>query len=361
MKIKKLLAGVICAALSLALLAGCSGGSGGSGGDTGGSGSGASSGAGDSGGSGSGGGEQTFNLKLAHNLAEDHAVHIAMTAWVEEVKAQSNGTINITIIPNGTLGSEADCISQIQAGALEMTKVSAGTLGNFKNEWNVLSVPYVFNDQTHYYKVMDGEIAQDLYQLTVSDGFQGLTWLDSGARSFYTAKTPIRTPADLSGLKIRTMDSQMAIDMMNALGGAAQVMSYSEIYTGMQQGNVDGAENNVTALRDHADVTQYYCFDEHTRIPDIVIISSKVWNEMSDNQKKVMTDTAAAMTESYKAAWAAFEDEVLTAATSGANPVELIRDVDTAAFQEACQPIYTNLQSNDPALYSYVERIQSAG
>ena len=122
-----------------------------------------------------------------------------MTAWAEEVKEQSNGTINIEIFPNGTLGSEADNISSIQAGALDMAKVSASTLGNFKEEWSVMSCPYVFNDQEHYYNVMDSEIAQDLYNLTESDGFIGLTWLDSGARSFYTANKAIRASADLKG------------------------------------------------------------------------------------------------------------------------------------------------------------------
>ena len=303
-------------------------------------------------------GEKTFNLRLAHNLAEDHAVHIAMTAWAEAVKTASNGTISITIIPNGTLGSESDCIQQIQAGQLEMTKVSAGTLGNFKGEWNVVSVPYVFNDKDHYYKVMDGEIAQDLYKLTEAEGFLGLTWLDSGSRSFYTANTPIRTPADLNGLMIRTMDSQMAIDMMTALGGASKVMGYGDIFTAMQNHNVDGAENNITAMRDHADVTKYYCFDEHTRIPDIIVISSKVWNEMSDAQRQAMTTTAAEMTENYKGAWAAFEDEVRAAAEQ--KGVEFITDVDTAAFQAACQSIYENLKANDPDTYAFVERIQNA-
>ncbi|HIT64747.1 MAG TPA: TRAP transporter substrate-binding protein DctP, partial [Candidatus Ventrimonas merdavium] len=177
-------------------------------------------------------GEQTFNLKLSHGLAEDHAVHIQMTAWAEDVKEKSGGTINIEVVPNAQLGSEADNISSIQAGALDMAKVSASTLGNFNEAWNVLSVPYLFNDQAHFYKVMDGDIAKELYNITEPDGFIGLTWLDSGARSFYTAKTPIRVPADLHGLKIRTMDSQMAIDMMDALGGSATVLSYSEIYTG---------------------------------------------------------------------------------------------------------------------------------
>lgn len=240
-----------------------------------------------------------------------------------------------------------------------MAKVSASTLGNFNNTWNALSVPYVFNDKEHFYQVMDGEIAQELYKMTEGDGFIGLTWLDSGARSFYTANTPIRVPGDLKGLKIRTMDSQMAIDMMNALGGSATVMSYSEIYTGMQQGVVDGAENNITALRDHSDVTQYYCYDEHTRIPDIIVISAKVWNQMSDSQKQVMTETAAAATEAYKTRWAEFEDEVKAAAQQ--NNVTFVEDVDTAAFQEACSSIYDSLKSSAPEVYAIVEKIQNAG
>ena len=282
--------------------------------------------------------EQTFNLKLSHGLAEDHAVHIQMTAWAAAVKEKSNGTINIKILPNGQLGSEADNVSSIQAGALDMAKVSASTLGNFNEAWNALSVPYVFNDKNHYYKVMDGEIAGELYNITEGDGFIGLTWLDSGSRSFYTANTPIRVPADLKGLKIRTMDSQIAIDMMNALGGSATVMSYSEIYTGLQQGVIDGAENNITALRDHSDVTKYYCYDEHTRIPDVIIISTKVWNQMSDSQKNIMKETAAE-----------------------GNGITFVEDVDTAAFQEACQSIYNGLKTSNAEVYAIVEKIQAAG
>jgi len=303
-------------------------------------------------------GEKTFNLTLAHNMAEDHAIHVAITAWAEAVKAESNGTITINIVPNGTLGSEADCVSMIQAGQLEMTKVSAGTLANFAAEWNCVSVPYVFNDKDHLYNVMNGEIAQDLYNLTADAGFVGLSWLESGTRCFYTAKTPVRTPSDLAGLKIRTMDSQMAIDMMKAFGGSANPMGYSEIYTGMQQGVVDGAENNITALRDHADVASYYCYDEHTMIPDVVIISSKIWNEMSDEQKAIMNSTAADMVDNYKGLWAQFEEDV-KAQVEG--KVEYVTDVDKAAFQAACAGIYEGLKADDPATYAFVERIQAAG
>lgn len=301
--------------------------------------------------------DKDFFLTLAHNLAEDHAVHIAMTEWADAVNNASNGTITINIIPNGQLGSEADCVSQIQAGQLEMTKVSAGTLANFATAWNCVSVPYVFRDKDHLYSVMNGEIGKDLYKLTEKDGFIGLAWLESGTRCFYTANTPVRVPADLKGLKIRTMDSQMAIDMMNAFGGSATVMGYSDIYTGMQQGVIDGAENNITALRDHADVTKFYCYDEHTMIPDVIVISTKVWNDMSDAQKDVMLKTAADMVGNYKGLWAKFEEDVKAQV---GDKVQYVTDVDKPAFQTAVAPLYEALKTNDAATYSFVERIQAA-
>ena len=300
----------------------------------------------------------TTYLTLAHNMAEDHAINVALVAWAEAVDKATNGEIQIDVMPGGTLGSEADCVSQIQAGQLEMTKVSAGTLANFNPCWNCVSVPYVFNSKDHLYNVMNGEIGQDLYNLTEGDGFIGLAWLESGTRCFYTAKTPVRTPADLKGLKIRTMDSQMAIDMMNAFGGSATVMGYGDIYTGMQQGVIDGAENNITAMRDHADVTGYYCYDEHTMIPDVIIISADIWNSLTPEQQDIMRSTAADMVANYKELWAQFEEDV-KAQVEG--KVEYVTDVDKPAFQEAVKGIYENLQKDAPETYAFVERIQAAG
>jgi len=302
--------------------------------------------------------EKTFNLTLAHNLAEDHAVNVAMVAWAEAVKTASNGSINIEIVANGVLGSENDCIGLIQADQLEMTKVSAGTLGNFDSTWNCLSVPYVFRDRDHLYTVMNSDIAADLYKLTESAGFVGLTWLESGIRCFYTKDVAVRTPADLKGLTIRSMTSDMAVAMMDQFGATAKAMGYGDIYTAMQTGQIDGAENNVTALRDHMEVTKYYCYDEHTMIPDIIVISAKVWNEMSEAQQEIMKSTALDMTANYRQLWADFEQSVIDMATE--KGVEFITDVDKAAFVEAVKPIYEDLAANQPATYAFVERIQAA-
>lgn len=300
---------------------------------------------------------KTTYLTLAHNMAEDHAINVALVAWAEAVNEATGGAIEIDVMPGGTLGSEADCVSQIQAGQLEMTKVSAGTLANFNSAWNCVSVPYVFTSKDHLYDVMNGEIGQDLYKLTENDGFIGLAWLESGTRCFYTAKTPIRTPSDLKGLKIRTMDSQMAIDMMNAFGGSATVMGYGDIYTGMQQGVIDGAENNITAMRDHADVTQYYCYDEHTMIPDVIIISADIWNSFTPEQQEIMRSTAADMVANYRVLWAQFEEDV-KAQVEG--KVEYVTDVDKAAFQDAVKGIYEKLEKDSPEVYEFVKRIQEA-
>lgn len=349
MKFKKTLFCTMVMAASIFTLAGCGGGD---------SGSTSSSSSSASSSSSSESSEQTFNLKLGHNLAEDHTVHIAMTAFSEDVKSSTDGSVTVQVIPNGTLGSETDMLAQIQTGALDMAKVSASTLGNFNSLYNAYEVPYVFDDRDHYYDVMDGEITEMIFAATEGDGFIGLTWLDSGSRSFYTVNTPIRTPDDLKGLKIRTMESQMAIDMMSNLGGSATVMGYSDIYTGLQQGVIDGAENNVTALRDHGEVAAYYSFDEHTRIPDIVVISAKVWNNMSAEQQGLVKAAAVGTTDDYKSAWIDFENEVLDNAVNSFG-VELVRDVDIAAFQEAVQPIYEKLESDNPAVYEVVQDIRA--
>lgn len=304
-------------------------------------------------------GEKTFNMKLGHNMAEDHAVNIALKGWADTVKEKSNGTINIEVVPNGVLGSETDMISQIQGGALDMAKVSAATLGNFSKAYTAFSVPYLFNDKDSYFKVLENQdLMKEVYDATADQGFRGFTWLDSGARSFYTKDREIRKPEDLKGLKIRTMDSQMAIDMMNALGGSATAMGYGDIYTAIQQGVIDGAENNVTALRDHADVAKVYSYDMHTMIPDIVVISQKVWDEMSDNQKQIINETAAEMSSNYKQAWKEFEDQVINDVKG--KGVTFVEDVDIPAFQEAVKPIYEKLQKDEPDTYALCEKIQAA-
>ena len=303
----------------------------------------------------------SFNLKLGHNLAEDHAVHIQLTSFAEQVKEKTNGTVNIQIIPNGTLGSESDMISQIQAGALDMAKVSASTLGNFSEKYNAFSVPYVFDDQTHYYTYMDSDSAQAVFESTDDQGFRGLTWLDSGARSFYTKATAIRTPADLKGLKIRVQDMKSQTDMMNYLGGIPVAMSYGDVYTSLQTGIIDGTENNETALTTgkHGEVCKVYSVDQHAMIPDVLIMSEKVWKQISPEDQEIILEAAHNSTEAHKVMWDTAIEEAVKEAQETMG-VEFVYDVDKEAFREATQPMIEAYENEYPGVKTLMDTIEAA-
>ena len=303
----------------------------------------------------------SFNLKLGHNLAEDHAVHIQLTSFAEQVKEKTGGSINIQIIPNGTLGSEADMISQIQAGALDMAKVSASTLGNFSEKYNAFSVPYVFNDQAHYYSYMDSDSAKAVFESTDDQGFRGLTWLDSGARSFYTKATAIRTPADLKGLKIRVQDMKSQTDMMNYLGGIPVAMSYGDVYTSLQTGIIDGTENNETALTTgkHGEVCKVYSVDQHAMIPDVLIMSEKVWKQISPEDQQIILEAAHNSTEAHKVMWDTAIEEAVKEAQETMG-VEFVYDVDKEAFREATQPMIEAYEEQYPGVKTLMDTIEAA-
>lgn len=342
------LAMVMAAAL---LLSACGGGNTASGGgDSAGGGGAAASGEGFSG-----------TLKLSHGLTEEHPVQKAMLQMASEVEEKTGGAIKIQVYANATLGSEKDNIEQMQIGALDMAKVSASALEAFAPVYQAFSVPYIFNSQEHFYSVMDGEIAEDVFQSTADKGFVGLSWLDSGARSFYTRDTAINTPADLKGLKIRTMDSPMAFEMMNAFGGSATTMSISDVFTAMQSGVIDGAENNETALTTggHGEVAKFYSADEHTRIPDIILIATKVWNQMTPEQQEIVKTAANNAKETYKTDWnAAIADAI---EKSQSEQGVTFNYPDKAPFQEAVKPIYERLAAEEPEVWALCERIQNAG
>ena len=302
-----------------------------------------------------------FNLKLGHNLAEDHAVHIQLTSFAEQVKEKTGGSINIQIIPNGTLGSEADMISQIQAGALDMAKVSASTLGNFSEKYNAFSVPYVFNDQAHYYSYMDSDSAKAVFESTDDQGFRGLTWLDSGARSFYTKATAIRTPADLKGLKIRVQDMKSQTDMMSYLGGIPVAMSYGDVYTSLQTGIIDGTENNETALTTgkHGEVCKVYSVDQHAMIPDVLIMSEKVWKTISPEDQQILLEAAHDSTDAHKVMWDTAVEEAVKEAQETMG-VEFVYDVDKEAFREATQPMIEAYEEEYPGVKTLLDTIEKA-
>ena len=226
-------------------------------------------------------------LKLAHSLDTGHPVHLGMVFMADRVASYSGGRMRIDVYPGGQLGSERELVELVQIGALDLTKVSASPLEAFVPEMKVFSVPYAFRSQEHAHRVLDSEIGKHLLQAPEIARLRGLGYYDAGSRSFYMVDHPVATPDDLVGQKIRVMKSQTAVEMIAAFGGSATPISWGELYTALQQGVVDGAENNPPSFfrSRHYEACKYYALNEHTTVPDILLISLRTWDRLDPEQR----------------------------------------------------------------------------
>lgn len=230
---------------------------------------------------------EVITLKLGHALDTGHAVHKGMVHMAERLDFYSDGKMKIEIYPSGQLGSERELVELLQIGSLAMTKVSSSPLESFVPEMKVFSLPYVFRDKAHYDRVLASDIGKSLLLAPEKVRLRGMGYYDAGSRSFYTTKRAINHPQDLAGLKIRVQKSQTSVDMIAAMGGAATPISWGELYTALQQGVVDGAENNPPSLylSRQYEVCKYYILDEHTSVPDILLMSLHIWNNLNPEQQ----------------------------------------------------------------------------
>jgi len=252
-------------------------------------------------------------LKLAHGLDPSHPVHKAMVYMADRCQEISKGELSIEIYPSGQLGSEQQCVELLQIGSLAITKVSAAVMESFTEDFKVLGLPYIFRSKEHSFKVLDGEIGDELLLSTEPFWIRGLCFFDAGSRSFYTIDTPINHPDDLKGLKIRVMKSITAMEMVKAQGGSPTPISWGELYTALQSGVVDGAENNPPSFytSHHYEVCKYYSLNEHTMVPDVLIISQKVWKKLSEQEKKWLQQAADEAVPVQRKLWAESEKESL--------------------------------------------------
>jgi tripartite ATP-independent transporter DctP family solute receptor len=244
-------------------------------------------------------------LKLAHVLEPTHPVHKAMVFMAKRLAEKSGGKMRIDIYPSGQLGGERDLIELLQIGSLAMTKVSTAPLEAFVPEMKIFGIPYVFMSDEHRWRVLNSDIGKRLLLSGDKYFLRGMCYYDAGSRSFYTKNTPIYRPSDLAGLKIRVMKSITSVKMVQALGGSATPISWGELYTALQQGVVDGAENNPPSfyLSRHYEVCKYYSLDEHTSIPDILLMSTVVWNKLSPQEQQWLQEAVNESVEYQKKLW----------------------------------------------------------
>ncbi len=284
-------------------------------------------------------GDGTRVLKLAHGLDVSHPVHVAMVHMADRLAEASGGRMRVEIHPSGQLGEERELIEMLQIGSLAMTKVSASPLESFVPEMAVLSIPYVFRNEEHLWRVLDGEIGRGLLVAGERYYLRGLCYYDAGPRSFYTTDTAVRTPDDLSGLKIRVQKSITSTRMVRTLGGSATPIDWGELYSALQQGVVDGAENNLPSffLSRHYEVSRYFTVDEHTWVPDVLLISTHVWERLSPEERGWLEAAVTSSVAEQRRLWReASRDALAQVRTAG---VEII-EPDKVAFRRAVQPLF---------------------
>ncbi len=301
--------------------------------------------------------EDVTVLKLGHGLDPSHSVHKGMVYMADRVYEKSGGQMRIDVYPSGQLGSERENLEMLQIGSLAITKVSAAIMEGFAPSYRVLSLPYIFTSREHAYRVMDGEIGRQILMDGGEYWLRGLTFYDAGSRSFYTKDRPIEHPDDLRGLRIRVMESPTAVGMIRALGGSPTPISWGELYTALQGGVVDGAENNPPSffLSHHYEVCHYYSLNEHATIPDVLLISTKFWNNLTEQEQQWLQEAAEESAIHQRVLWMESERHSLEQAEAAG--VTIIYP-DKEPFIERVQEIHA-LYKQDPRLTDLIERIQA--
>lgn len=249
-------------------------------------------------------------LKIAHSLPNSHPVHLGLVELKNRAEELSGGKMKLNIFPSEQLGTEVQCLEKVQAGTLDITKVSAAPIGNFVPTFSVFSLPYLFRDEDHFWKTLEGPVGREMLDVLAirgdgsPSGLHGLGYFDSGSRSFYTVD-PVKSPADLQGKKIRVMNDPVAMDMVQAMGGSPTPIAFGELYTALKQGTVDGAENNPPSFvaSRHYEICTNYTLNHHSRVPDVIVISSKVWETLGAEEREWLNQAMAHSSKFQRDLW----------------------------------------------------------
>ncbi|MGB2906977.1 MAG: TRAP transporter substrate-binding protein [Candidatus Aminicenantaceae bacterium] len=295
-------------------------------------------------------------IKLGHGLAPTHPVHLAMEFMARRLEERSAGRLRMDIYPSEQLGSERECLELLQIGSLGMTKVSCSVLEGFVPAMSVLSLPYLFRDKEHRYRVLEGEIGRRLLLEGERFWLRGLCYYDAGSRSFYTKDRPVLNPEDLKGLKIRTQESPTSIRMVQAFGGSPTPIAWGELYSALQQGVVDGAENNPPSfhLSRHYEVCKHYSLDEHTGVPDVLLISTKLWQDLSPEFRELIRDAALESAQVQKELWREATERALSEVQKAGVQIHY---PDKSLFQARVGPLYEGYRDK-PLIYGLIREIQ---
>ncbi len=305
------------------------------------------------------GGQQQRMIRIGHNQSTNHPSHIGLTAFRDFINSELGDKYVVEVYPSELLGSQTDMVQLTQTGAIDFCIASNSILETFSENYSIFNLPYLFSSQEAYHASMDDkELTSLIFESTKDAGFTTVTWLDAGTRNFYTIDKPIHSPADLKGLKIRVQQSPTNIEMMRLLGGSATPMGFGEVYTSLQSGIIDGAENNELALRDngHGDICKYYSYDMHQMIPDLLIGNNAFLEGLSAEELAIFEKGFDILNRTQREAWVeGVEDSVSNAISN--QGVEFIYP-DTKPFQDAVLPLHESVLADIPAIRPVYDRIQ---
>ncbi|MEM7353797.1 MAG: TRAP transporter substrate-binding protein [Acidobacteriota bacterium] len=240
----------------------------------------------------------------------------------------------------GVLGNEKEALEKLGFGGIQMACTSVAPLAEFSRTIGVLTLPYLFRDPQHMWRVLDGAIGNELLGTLEANGMVGLAWYDAGSRSFYNRERPVRRLEDLAGLKIRVQKSEIMREMVEALGAAPVSLGFKEVYTNLHTGSIDGAENNVPSYRSerHFEVASYYSYDRHSTIPDLLMINLEAWQRLSAEEQAALQQVARESSVAQREYWREYVDEALAAVREAGSEINEIEDIE--AFQQAVEPLY---------------------
>lgn len=299
-------------------------------------------------------------IRISHGQSETHPEHLGLLAFKDYVEERLGDKYEVQIFPNEILGSAQKAIELTQTGAIDFVVAGTANLENFAGVYEIFSMPYLFDSEDVYKSVMeDTDYMEKVYESTDEAGFRVVTWYNAGTRNFY-AKTPIHTPEDLRGKKIRVQQSPASVAMVNAFGAAAAPMGFGEVYTAIQQGVIDGAENNELALTNnkHGEVAKYYCYNKHQMVPDMLVANLKFLNSLSPEEYQVFKDAALLSTQVELEEW----DKSIVEAKKIAKDnmgVEFV-DVDVDAFKQKVLPLHEQMLESNPKIRDLYEHIRKA-
>lgn len=297
-------------------------------------------------------------IRVASVTGPSHPHNVALRWFADRVAAR-DADLNIEVLDGAQLGGERDYIEGMMLGSIQMAQVSTAPVAGFIPEFDLFSLPYLIRDTAHFKAVVSGPVGAKFNELAEARGIKILAWFDNGYRNVFNKVRPVVTPEDMDGLKIRVMESPLMVNTINAMGGAATPMSYSELYTALEQGVLDGGENAAgNVLNDRFyEVSGYYSLTQHFRPPGIVAISMSTWNGLTADQQNVLTEEAAALQE--------FEMDLI--AKAGAEALEELRmkgmqinEADVDSFRARMGPVYEDFKSkNGPELLEAVQNTSS--